>query len=69
MGNHPDRYIRHRDELLDILERRRRAFHQLSFDNQVAVNDTRFIDVDELHDILHHFLRHGCCADEADEAA
>lgn len=68
MGNHPDRYIRHRDELLDILERRRRAFHQLSFDNQVAVNDTRFIDVDELHDILGFYLTNGHCADESEAA-
>jgi hypothetical protein len=69
MPNHPDRYLRPRDELLDLLEQRRRAFHQLSFDNQHAVNDSRFVDVDELHEILDHFLTHGHCADESADAA
>ena len=66
MANHPDRYTRPRDVLLDLLEQRRRAFHQLSFDNQHAVNEARFLDVDELHDILHFYLVHGHCADESD---
>ena len=69
MPNHPDRYTRPRDELLDLLEQRRRAFHQLSFENQRAVNDARFIDVDEMYDILDHYLMYGHCADEPSTAA
>lgn len=55
---------RGRDELLQLLEQRRRAFHQLPYDQQAAINMTRFLTVNETFTLLDHYLTHGHMADE-----
>ena len=60
----PDPDVRGRDELLDLLEERRRAFHKLPFEHQAAINDRRILAMEEMHDLLRFFLWHGRLPDE-----
>lgn len=47
-----------------MLNHRRQAHANLSFDEQAAVNAERMVPVVDLHDILTHVLTHGHCRDE-----
>lgn len=53
-----------RNEILNELEDRWRAFQHLAPHEQQAINAERFLPVNELHDILHYFLTTGAFVDE-----
>ena len=62
MSNNPP--LRKRDELLDLLEQRRRAYLKLPFEYQKEIDKTRIVPTLELHDLLEYYLTHGRCPDE-----
>jgi hypothetical protein len=55
---------RDRNEVLELLERRRRAFQRLPLHDQQTIDADRFVPMNELHDILGYFLITGTFADE-----